>query len=261
MLLLAVGLLTACTTLGPTPATTAVSALPAARPELDAQLAIVPGYFLSSAVAEDPAGTGIVQLSAVFEPARLLPAPGVIVGARLAGESGDSQLEPLVGYRRSVGASGRLALAGLAFGTRGEASRDDASYTATRAGAELAADLRILAESRWSELHVTGALSATWLSADGDYCTDTAGDFGRMCADPGDPPSPRLTGSASGVYPAATVGAALHSFRHRDGAFHGARLAIMFAAGRMPRVIAGEQTTGVFYSSLGLAISIALGGD
>ena len=140
-----------CTTLGPIPATTTVSAVPEQRPDVEVQLAAAPGYYLSSAVVEDPQGVAIAQLSAVFEPARLVPVPGLIIGARLIGPEGDTQLEPIVGVRRALGADRRVALAGLAYGTHGEASRDDASYAATRVGGELAVDVRVLDETRFAE--------------------------------------------------------------------------------------------------------------
>lgn len=248
-----------CTTLGPIPATTTVSAVPEQRPDVEVQLAAAPGYYLSSAVVEDPQGVAIAQLSAVFEPARLVPVPGLVVGARLIGPEGDTQLEPIVGVRRALGADRRIALAGLAYGTHGEASRDDASYAATRVGGELAVDVRVLDETRFAELHVAGALSATWLSAEGSYCTDAEGTFGRMCPDPADPAAPRVDARAEGVYPAATLGVALGGFRHRDGPFHGARLAILVAGGWMPRVEGGEQTRGTLYGALGASLSLSFG--
>lgn len=247
-----------CTALGPTPATTAVTARPAARPEVDLQAAIAPGYFLSSAVVADPAGAGIQQLSAVVEPDRWIALPGLIAGARIAGNSGDAPLEPMLGYRATVGGADSLALAGIVFGTRGEATADEASYEATRGGIELGADL-IIVDHPWAELHGFAALTAHAVSAEGEYCVDPEG-FGRMCPDPPPTPAaPRQRASVSGAYGAATAGLALAVWRDRASVFHGARVAVMFAAGTMPRVIAGEQEGASRYASIGLALSIALG--
>jgi hypothetical protein len=43
------------------PATTAISALPATRPDIEVQIGAIPGYHLSSAVDEDPEGASVLQ--------------------------------------------------------------------------------------------------------------------------------------------------------------------------------------------------------
>ena len=59
--------LAACTTLGPMPATTGISAVPAARPGMEAQAGFVPAYFLSTSVQDEAQGTVTSQLSALVE--------------------------------------------------------------------------------------------------------------------------------------------------------------------------------------------------
>ncbi len=85
-----VALTTGCTTLGPMPATTAVSAVPAGRPDAEFQLAAVPGYYLSSSVRQAPTGAGISHLSMLVEPDKLIGVPGLIIGGRA---------EAMAGYR------------------------------------------------------------------------------------------------------------------------------------------------------------------
>ena len=96
-------LLAACTTLGPMPATTGISALPAQRPSGEVQAAMMPVFFLSDTTrAEAPGPKASPQLSAVFEPDSLLGTKGLILGARTWGEGGDSPVEPMIGLRRKL---------------------------------------------------------------------------------------------------------------------------------------------------------------
>src|SRR5580693_9452717 len=88
----------ACTTLGPMPATTAISAVPSDRPGLEVQAAVVPAFYLSDAAQSSNAGQATSQLSFLLEPDRLLGMPGLIVGLREFGASGDSLVEPYIGY-------------------------------------------------------------------------------------------------------------------------------------------------------------------
>src|SRR5262249_12938534 len=93
--LIAFACTTACTTLGPMPATTAISAVRAGRPDVPAQTAILPGWFLSDSASQSPQSQAVGQLSVLVEPDRLLDLPGLIVGARSFGQShDDSVLEP-----------------------------------------------------------------------------------------------------------------------------------------------------------------------
>src|SRR5262245_1112026 len=102
LLLLTLAATAACTTLGPTPATTMGSARPAERPSIDAQAGFVPGHYLSESVRAEPEGTGIGQISALFEPDHVIGIPGLILGARLFGQDGDTPVEPMIGYRAAL---------------------------------------------------------------------------------------------------------------------------------------------------------------
>jgi hypothetical protein len=255
---LAAAALAGCTTLGPMPTTTAVSAVPSARPDAELQAGIVPGYNLSSAVAESPSGDSISQLAGVLEPDRLLGLPGLLLGARLYGPEEDTALEPMLGYRRAIGADESLSLAGIAYGTHAAAAKNGASYEATRAGAELALDLRLFSRHRWVEPHVLGSVALTALWAEGTYCTDDAGQYGKDCPEP--PTAPRIeTARAAGAYPSITGGIALDLIRHRDSPFHGGRLVFLLSSGAMPRIIAGDQRSPTPYAAAGLLFSLAVG--
>ncbi|MBK9032561.1 MAG: hypothetical protein IPL61_14825 [Myxococcales bacterium] len=247
----------ACTTLGPTPATTAISARPAGRPEISAQVAVVPGHYLSAAVVEAPEGAGIGQLAVVVEPDRWVGLPGLVVGGRVFGQDGDTAAEPVIGYRRVL-ADGRVAVAALASGTVSSATRDQASYRAERGGVELAVDARPLAASRWVEPHLFAGVAVTALSVDGDYCIDVDGRYGVQCPDPPDTGT-RVSAHAGGAYPTGHVGVAAELFRHRRGWFHGGRVAAQLAAGAMPRVVGAQQTSAEGFAAFGLSVSLAVG--
>ena len=132
-------LLSACTTLGPMPATTGISALPAERPGGEVQTAMMPVFFLSDTTqTEMPSPHGSPQLAAVLEPDRLLGTKGLILGARTWGETGDSVVEPMIGMRKKL--DDRFAIAGIAYGTQARGESDGASYRATRLGGEFVAD-------------------------------------------------------------------------------------------------------------------------
>lgn len=249
----------ACTTLGPTPATTGLSARPIARGGAEVQAGVMPGHYLSSAVVEAPAAAGIPQLSAVVEVGQWVDAPGLVVGARAFGQDGDAPIEPVVGYRRELGADGRAALAGFAYGTRARANDNGATYTATRVGGELSADVRVTARSRWLEPHLLGGLNVTYLDARGTYCTDAAMRWGHDCAAPGDPPAPSMTATIDGAFVAGNVGAAAEFLRNRRGWFRGGRLAATAAAGLMPRLEGGRRTGDEAYAAVGLSLSLAVG--
>src|SRR5215475_5902838 len=93
-------LASACTTLGPMPATTGISAVPAGRPGAEAQLGVMPGHYLSSSVTTTPRGGATGQATLLIEPDRWVDVPGLVVGGRVFGQGNDSPAEPLVGYRR-----------------------------------------------------------------------------------------------------------------------------------------------------------------
>jgi hypothetical protein len=247
-------LTTACTTLGPMPSATLIAPVPAGRPEGEVQLALAPGYYLSSGAMDNPKGTVIPQLEALFEPDQLI-VPGLILAARAVGTSDSGTiLEPMLGYRRGFGDG--FAASIVAYGTHSSATNKHAKYSATRLGAEIGGDGRVTADSRWVELHLTGALSLTGLTGDGALCLDKDGRFGVDC---GEPPVNLTSVTGGGVYPTLTGGVALELLRHRDSAFHGGRLAFTGVVGTMPTFVGGAQTDAVLYVSLGLSLSLAVG--
>jgi hypothetical protein len=253
--------LAACATLGPTPATTGISPVPASRTGIEVQVGAVPGYYLSQATTEKQAGSPLAQIAAVLDVGGAMSLPGLFVAGRAVGPEHDTQAEPMIGYRTVLDDAGNFAIAGAVHGTHGSATDHGNTYEATRAGAEFAADVRLGGRS-WFEPHLMGAISATAISARGDYCVDDAGEFGRDCPDPTDPMAPpehRMITSVSGLYPAATGGIAVDMFRDGNGVFHGGRVALMAAAGVMPRVVSGEQESSRPFYSLGLTMSLGLG--
>ncbi len=247
----------ACTTMGPTPATTGFTARPMPRAGIDVQAGVVPGHNLSSSVIEAPDGNSIKQLSAVVQYDELIGVPGLILGARVFGNEGDTPLEPVIGYRRELG-DGQAALAGFAYGTKARHAENGASYEMTRFGAELAGDVRVI-EHRWAEPHVFGGFNLHNLDSSGTYCTDPDGRWAEDCAEPPDPAKPTAIASAAGTYPAAHVGVAVEVMRHRDSWFHGGRVALMAAGGTMPHVESGRQTDDESYFSFGLTLSVGVG--
>lgn len=255
--LLLLVILSGCATLGPMPGRTGVSPVPAANPEFAAQFGVMPGYYLSASAADEPNGAGIPQLLASIDPGHV--APGLLLGGRVYGESGDTAVEPILGYRRKLGVEGRLAVAALLYGTRMKTTSEHATYAATRAGLEGAADLRLTNPNRWVEAHAVGSVSLTNVSADGTYCVD--GDHAIDCPDPFPTPDPpRASAEASGVYPTVTIGVAADLFKFPSSVFHHARLELMFGAGAMPRVVDGEQARAKGYATLGAALTLAFGG-
>lgn len=248
----------ACTSLGPTPATTGLSARPMPRSGAEVQAGILPGHYLSAAVVESPDSAGIPQLSAVVQ-ADDLGLPGLVAGARVFGEGGDSPIEPVLGYRGTLGADHAIALAGHVYGTRASAAEDGASYEATRLGGELTGDIRLGGPSRWIEPHLFGSFNATYISADGTYCTDPERRWGEDCAEPPDPPKPMLAASVNGTFAAASVGAAAELLRNRDSWFHGARIAFTAAGGMMPRIESGEARDTTGYFAFGLSLGVGIG--
>lgn len=257
--LVVIAVLSGCATLGPMPGRTGVSAIPAAKPELAAQLGFMPGYYLSASASQDPRGAGIPQLLAALDLGDV--APGLLLGGRAFGESDDTAIEPILGYRRTLDREHRLAVAALLYGTRMSATFERATYTATRAGLEGAADLRLTKPNRWFEAHAIGSASLTNVTADGTYCVDADTMMHAVdCPAEPDPLPPQVTAEASGVYPAVTLGLAADLFELPSSIFHGARVEAMLGAGAMPRVVDGEQQRAKGYLTLGLAITLAVGG-
>jgi hypothetical protein len=94
------------------------------------------------------------------------------------------------------------------------------------------------------------------LDADGTYCLDAEGVYGVDCEDP---PMPRVSARAEGLYPAGVAGLALQMGRGAPSVLHGARLAVQGGVGSMPSVVAAEQVSARVYAALGLSLTIGLG--
>jgi hypothetical protein len=250
-------LATACTTLGPMPATTGMAMLPAQRPSLELQAGLVPGYYLSAAARSDPKGASMAQGAALFEPDRLLSLPGLAVGARYAGDkTSGPALEPMIGYRRTMDADRRFSLGAFGYGTHAHGTNRGASYSATRGGAEAGLDARLTPSSQWLEVHVMTALSLTGLNASGTYCLDDASAYGVDCPTP---PSNVTNASAGGFYPGMSGALAFDFARHLHSAFHGGRLVADVATGTMPTVVGGNQKDAAVFVAGGLSLTLAFG--
>jgi len=250
-MLLVVAALAGCTSLGPMPATTGVSALPAQRPHVEGSLSAVPGFLLSEAAHEKEMWDPVAQqLMALFEPDRWLQLPGLVVAVRQFGEADDTGVEPILGYRRRID---RFGLAALAYGTQMSDESNGAYYEATRVGGELAASA--VFEAEYIALHAQLAASATYLSAEGAYCIDSMG-LGDDCDNDGS--VPRVAAEIEGVYSAATASLALE-LGPRAGWFHGLRVGGMVSLGHMPRLVAGEQQSGTSYVSAGMSLAMGFG--
>jgi hypothetical protein len=244
-----------CTTLGPMPATTGVAAIPSGRPGIEAQAGVVPSYHLSSSVSSAH-GSTTGQAAFLIEPDRWVGVPGLLVGGRLFGKDKDTPVEPLVGYRRLL--DEQFAIAVVGYATAKRASLSGASYHAFRAGAEAAADGRIAALTSWLSLHAQAAASLTRLVASGSYCVDANG-VGIDCSDGDTAGDLTAVGRLRGVYPSGTATFALDIGRTPGGMFHSGRIALMLAAGLMPRAVGGVQEDAHAYFSLGATVTLALG--
>lgn len=254
--LLVVALASACTTLGPTPATTGISALPAGRPSGELQIGAMPGFHLSAGATPDHKGAALPQLAALFEPDRWI-VPGLVLALRAVGNADAGVfVEPMVGYRRAL--NDRLALGAVIYGTHAEGSHQGASYSVERFGAELAGDVRATPINRWIELHITGAASLTGLFGDGVYCLDSQDRYGVDCSDAA---SMRTSLSASGFYPAGSAGLFLDFGRHLANPFGGVRIGIVGAVGTMPTYLGGVQASAESYASAGVSLSVGIGAE
>jgi len=247
----------ACTTLGPMPATTAISAVPAGRPSVSMQAAIVPGFYLSDSAAQEQHGQATGQLSLLFEPDRLLNLPGLIVGARTFGEGGDSVLEPYLGYRAKAGDG--VSIAAVGYGTEAQGAKSSANYEAHRLGAEFAADVRLLQIGAWVSLHWQVSASLTHIAATGNYCIDSTG-AGIDCSN--DSSDTRVNGDVDGSFLAGTAQVSLDLGHRPVGMLHDIRVALMASAGQMPMLSFGEQQPSrATYTSWGLSLELGLGSE
>jgi hypothetical protein len=253
-----VALSSACTTLGPMPATTGASFAPATRPDVTLSAGVMPGYYLSSSVQQEGKGTSIGQASLLVEPDRWIDLPGAVIGGRYVGEDDNGGYpEPLVGYRAHLGEEKRLALGGLLYGTRGSGASKRASYRAWRVGGELGSDFRVTPQSHWLELHVFGSAALTGLSAEGKYCLDEQLRYGVDCGEMQEP----VDAEANGFYASVDAGLGFELARHLESVFHGLRLDLHAGAGTMPALAGAAQTSARTYSALGAALGVSLGGE
>jgi len=246
-----------CTTLGPMPGMTAVSAVPQQHPDAEVQLARVPGYHLSSATQEDAHGSTMDQLSLLFEPNDWIGVQGLGAGARFVGSEDDGHLEPMLRYRRFLDDDERIAFAVTGFGTHASGADKGASYTLNRGGAEFTLDTRVTPKNSWFELHLLGGSGLIALFADGDYCADSEG-FGVEC---GEGVSGSTHGEVNDVFPTFFVGLGLDGARHLDSAFHSARLAGWLGGGFMPVVQNGELEEKRGWAAAGLGLTLGFGGS
>ena len=244
-----------CTTLGPMPSTTAVSAIPAGKPGAEAQLGIAPGFHLSSSAAK-PRGSAMGQAGVLVEPDHWVKLPGLIVGARVFGKGEDTPLEPMIGYRRALTTDFGAAIIG--YGTSKRAKDRLASYHGFRMGTEVAADGKVVGFTRWLALHAQLAASVTRIVAPGTYCVDAEG-VGKDCDDKNPGANLMSSGEARGWYPTATATLALDAGRHGSSWFHSLRAALMMSLGRMPHVQDGEQRGDATYFALGLLATLGFG--
>ncbi|MBA3452817.1 MAG: hypothetical protein H0T42_06990 [Deltaproteobacteria bacterium] len=249
------GLASACTTLGPMPATTGISALPAQRPGGEVQAAVMPVFFLSDATREaEPGPQASLQLSALIEPDRLFGTKGLILGARTWGEAGDSPFEPMVGLRKKL--DDRFAVAGIAYGTQARGDDGGATYRANRLGGELAVDALLLPFG-WLDFHIQATVAATYIDATGRYCVSGTGE-GTDCSEG----SREVNGAVNGIYTSATAGASIDIARRSEGYLHSIRIAFLGAVGAMPRLRDGiQQPSQDSYHSFGLSLTIGVGSD
>jgi hypothetical protein len=144
---------------------------------------------------------------------------------------------------------------GVAFFTHASGSRNHASYSATRGGAEVGFDMRATPRDRWIELHANVSAALTGLSATGRYCLDSTNQYGTDCSEP-----PTLTeAKGSGLYPSATAGLSLDFARHLATFFHGGRLSLGIAGGTMPTLISGVQKDAHWYGTGGASLTLGFG--
>jgi len=254
-LLLLVG---ACTSLGPMPATTGLSAVPVGRPGVEAQVGVAPGFNASQSAQNEANGTTMNYASALVDFDRWLPFKGLIAGGRLFGRDGDTPLEPYIGYRRQLVEAISLGVVGFGSTKRTEKQASGvtyASYHGVRVGGEAMLDVEIYPVSPLFRLRAQAAVSVTRILASGRYCVDVDG-VAIDCSE--DQPNRVINGKFVGVYPAGTATLVLDLGR-RQGTLHSARIGISGTAGRMPLVLAGEENGQGTYYALGLYLAFAFG--
>jgi hypothetical protein len=248
-------LLCACTTLGPNPATTGVSAIPAGRPSVDGQIGTVPAFYASQSAQNEAKGAAVLQLGAVVEPDRWLKIPGLVIGGRMYGQSGDTLGEPYVGYRAHVDDS--ISVGGGVYGSAKRSTKQLASYHGTRVGAEAAVDANLWSLTPWLSVHTQASLAATRVMTSGTYCVDPDG-IAKDCDETMPANNTMITGKQSGIYPAGTATLSLAA-AHHDGWFRTAQLALHGSVGQMPLVKDGEKQGNGTYTGLGLTLTLGVG--
>lgn len=256
ILALACLVFTACTTLGPMPTTTNVSAVPHGRPGGEVQLALTPIFRLSNAASgKDRNGQSTLQLSGLIDPDRW-GLRGLVIGARLFGEEGDAGLEPYIGFRKTFGED--VSLAAVTYGTKIKGEQTFASYEAIRVGGEALADVQLATFGSWGQLHAGGSINATYISASGTYCAESNGNA-TDCDESGT--SPTIDGELRGVYTAGNLMLAFDIARRPTGTIHFVRLGGQFSFGHMPRVIGGRQQYGDIFVTGGIGLTFGFGND
>lgn len=248
-------LLSACTTLGPNPATTGVSAVPAGRPSVDGQIGTVPAFYASQSAQNDAKGAAVPQLGAIVEPDRWLKLPGLVVGGRIYGQSGDTLGEPYVGYRMHV--EDHLSFGIGAYGSAKRSTKKLASYHGTRMGAEAAMDAELWQPASWLTMHLQGSLAATRIMTSGTYCVDTLG-IAKDCDEMTPANNTMIDGKQTGVYPSGTATLSLAAAQ-RDGFFRTAQLALLGSVGTMPLIKDGTKQGSGTYGGMGLTLTLGVG--
>jgi hypothetical protein len=238
------------------PATTGVSAVPIGHPGADIQGGAVPVFFMSKAAQGAAHGDIVPQLGALLEPDRWLKLPGLVLGARMFGKSGDTLGEPYVGYRTRLG--DRVSIGGGAYGTAKRSTAKLATYHATRIGAEAQVDANLWQVTSWLSFHAQGAASATRIMASGTYCVDVVG-AAKDCSVDQPSSNEMISGKQTGIYPAATGTLSMAS-THGNGFIRGASVSLLGSAGVMPLVKDGMKVGSGVYEGVGILLTLGLGG-
>ncbi len=246
-------LLSACTTLGPMPATTGISAMPIGRPGMEAQVGVIPGFHASQSAQNEAKGDSISALSVLLDPDRWLGVKGFLVGGRMFGQSGDRPIEPYIGYRRRLVEA--ISVGAVFFGST-KRTENYANYHGVRLGGEALLDVELYSPNPWSRIHAQGAVQVARDLASGVYCVDSEG-VGIDCDE--DPANNTvISGKFVGFYPSATATLAVDVGKH-VGVFDSLRIALLGTAGQMPLVLNGEENGTGNYYKIGLSLSVAFG--
>ena len=253
--LLLASLLCACTTLGPNPATTGVSAIPAGRPGVDGQLGTVPAFYASQSAQNEAKGAAVAQVGLLAEPDRWLNVPGLILGGRIYGQSGDTLGEPYLGYRTRI--DERISVVAGAYGSAKRSTKKMASYHGTRAGAEAGVDAELAAPLSWLTVHTQASLAATRIMTSGTYCVDATG-IAKDCDEEMPANNTMISGKQTGIYPSGTATLSFAAAR-RDGWFRTLQLAVHGSVGTMPLVKDGEKQGSGTYTGIGLTMTLGIG--